>query len=125
VQRKKTHVYFWEVVVEVDGTPMCVRHITVPVGLFPGLTGRILRANRHNLYALYQDVCGVNVVRLEDRVYAVKADAHSASVLGMKRGDPLLKIERTAFTYNAVPVELRTHVYDSRRYHYCADEPAV
>src|SRR3954471_597816 len=44
VQRQKTHVYFWEVVVEMDGVPICVRHITVPCGLFTGLTGRILRA---------------------------------------------------------------------------------
>jgi GntR family transcriptional regulator len=122
---KKPYVYFWEVVVEVDGRPMCVRHITVPAGLFTGLTGRILRANRHNLYSLYQEVCGVNVVRLEDRVHAVKTDVHAARLLGLKRGDPLLKIERTAFTYNSVPVELRTHVYDSARYHYCSAEPAL
>ena len=124
-QREKSHVYHWEVVVEVDGCAVCVRRITVPAGLFPGLTGRILRANRHNLYALYQDLCGVNIIRLEDRVYATKADPHLASVLGVKRGDPLLKIERIAFTYNAIPVEIRTHFYDSARFHYGADQPAL
>jgi GntR family transcriptional regulator len=124
-QRQKSHVYHWEVVVEVDGRAICIRRITVPAGLFPGLTGRVLRANRHNLYALYQDLCGINVIRLEDRVYAIKADSHSASVLGVKRGDPLLKIDRIAFTYNAVPVEIRTHFYDSARFHYCADQPAL
>ena len=85
----------------------------------------MLRANRHNLYALYQDLCGVNIVRLEDRVYAIKADAQSARALGVKRGEPLLKIERVAFTYNEVPVEIRTHYYDSARFHYCADQPGV
>jgi GntR family transcriptional regulator len=124
-QRQNSHIYHWEVVVEVDGRAICVRHITVPAGLFPGLTGRVLRANRHNLYALYQDLCGVNIIRLEDRVYAIKADAHLARVLGGKRGDPLLKIDRIAFTYNAVPVEIRTHFYDSTRFHYCADQPAL
>ncbi len=124
-QRQKSPVYHWEVVVEVDGRAVCVRHMTVPVGLFAGLTARILRANRHNLYALYQDLCGVNIIRLEDRVYAIKADAHAAGVLGVKRGDPLLKIDRVAFTYNSVPVEIRTHYYDSARFHYCADQPAL
>ena len=111
--------------VEVDGSAVCVRRITVPVGLFSGLTGRILRANRHNLYALYQDLCGVNIIRLEDCVYATKADSSTAGMLGVKRGDPLLKIERIAFTYNSVPVEVRTHFYDSERFHYCADQPAL
>jgi GntR family transcriptional regulator len=124
-QREKSHVYHWEVVAEADGQAICVRHITVPVGMFPGLTGRALRANRHNLYALYQDLCGVNVIRLEDRVHSVKADAHTASVLGVKRGDPMLKVDRIAFTYNATPVELRTHVYDSSRFYYRADQPGI
>jgi GntR family transcriptional regulator len=123
--QQKSHVYHWEVVVEVDGCAVCVRRITVPAGLFPGLTGPILRANRHNLYALYQDLCGVNIIRLEDCVYATKADPQTAGVLGVKRGVPLLKIERIAFTYNAVPVEIRTHFYDSTRFHYCADQPAL
>jgi DNA-binding GntR family transcriptional regulator len=43
----------------------------------------------------------------------------------VKLGHPLLKIERVAFTYNAVPVEIRTHFYDSARFHYCADQPGV
>jgi GntR family transcriptional regulator len=124
-RRQKSQVYNWEVVVEVDGRAICVRRITVPAGLFPGLTGRVLRANRHNLYALYQDLCGVNIIRLEDRVYSIKADPRMAGVLRMKSGDPLLKINRVAFTYNAVPVEIRTHYYDSARYHYCADQPAL
>ena len=124
-QGQKSHVYHWEVVVEVGGSGVCVRRITVPAGLFSGLTGRILRANRHNLYALYQDLCGVNIIRLEDRVYATRADPYTAGVLGMKRGDPLLKIERIASTYNAVPVEIRTHFYDSARFHYCNDQPAL
>lgn len=124
-ERRKSHVYHWEVLVEVDGNAVCVRRMTVPAGLFPGLTGSVLRANRHNLYALYQDLCGVNIIRLEDRVYAIKADAQSARVLGVKHGGPLLKIERVAFTYNEVPVEIRTHFYDSARFHYCADQPGV
>ncbi len=124
-QRQKSHVYHWEVVVEVGGSGVCVRRMTVPSGLFSGLTGRILRANRHNLYSLYQDLCGVNIIRLEDCVYATKADPYTAGVLGVKRGNPLLKIERIAFTYNAVPVEIRTHYYDSARFHYRADQPAL
>ena len=121
----KSYVFHWEVVVETEERPICVRHITVPVGLFPTLNARILRENRNNLYALYQDLCGISVVRLEDRVHAVRADAHCARLLRLNRGDPLLKIDRIAFTYNSVPVEVRTHVYDSSRFHYRSDQPGV
>lgn len=122
---RRPYVFHWEVVVEIDVRNICVRHITVPVALFPRLTGRILRASRDNLYALYQDVCGVSVIRLQDRVYAIKANPHFSRILGIKRGDPLLKIDRIAYTYNDVPVELRSHVYDSMQFHYRNDQPGV
>lgn len=124
-QRKQPFVYHWETIVEVDDNAISIRHITVPAHLFPGLTVRVLRDNLQNMYALYQDVCGLNVIRMEDRVLAVRADARASTVLGMKRGDPLLHIDRIAFTYNDVPVELRTRIYDSSRFHYRADQPAI
>jgi GntR family transcriptional regulator len=91
------------------------------VQLFPGLTESVLRNNSQNLYSLYQDLCGVSVTRIEDRVGATKADAHSASVLGVNRGDPLLQIDRVAFTYNDVPVEYRRRLYEGSGFYYYAE----
>jgi len=117
-QRKENVVLHWETIVEHDEHPFSLRYTTVPAHLFPGLTVRALRDNKQNTYALYQDLCGLNVIRMEDRVRATLADAHAAGVLGLKRGDPLLRIDRVAFTYNDVPVELRTRIFDSSRFHY-------
>lgn len=120
--RKEPLVYCWETLVEVDGDVVAIRDITVPARLFPGLRVGVLRDNLQNIYALYQDVCGLNVIRMEDRVFAARADAHAAKVLGMKRGDPLLQVDRIAFTYNDVPVELRSRRYDSSRFFYRAEQ---
>jgi DNA-binding GntR family transcriptional regulator len=98
--------------------------MTVPAGLFPGLTGSVLRANRHNLYALYQDLCGVNIVRLEDRVYAIKADAQSARALGVKLGHPLLKSNASRLP-TTLSRSKSARTFTSARFHYCADQPGV
>ncbi len=124
-QRKERVVLHWETIIENQGQPVSIRHTTVPAHLFPGLTVRALRDNNLNTYALYQDLCGLNVIRMEDRVRATRADARATRVLGMKRGDPLLRIDRVAFTYNDVPVELRTRVFDSSRFHYHSIQPGI
>jgi GntR family transcriptional regulator len=124
-ERRQRVVFSWETVVEFEGEPISVRHTTVPVFLFPQLTAGALRANKSNTYALYQDLCGINVIRMEDRVRAMRADAHSAGILNIKRGDPMLCVERMAFTYNDVPVEFRTRVFDSSRFHYRSIQPGI
>ncbi|MEO7727543.1 MAG: GntR family transcriptional regulator [Burkholderiales bacterium] len=123
--RKDSAVFHWETVVKVNQHAVSLRHTTVPVYLFPSLTARALRNNKQNTYALYQDLCGLNVIRMEDRVRAIRADSHEANVLGLKRGDPLLQIDRLAFTYNDLPVELRTRVYDSTNFYYHSVQPGI
>jgi len=121
-QRRESFVYYWETTIEEHDRALGFRQITVPAHLFSGLTARALRGHQQNIYALYQDLCGVNVIRMEDRVRATKADAHAAKILGVNREAPLLQIDRIAFTYNDVPVELRTRFFDGSRYHYHAHQ---
>jgi GntR family transcriptional regulator len=122
---KAPQVYCWEQILHENDSSISIRRVTVPAQLFPGLTMAVLGDNAQNLYALYQDLCGVNVTRLEDRVGAIKADAHSANVLGVNRGDPLLQIERISFTYNDVPVEFRRRLYDGSRFYYHAEHSGI
>jgi GntR family transcriptional regulator len=119
--RESSRVYRWVQILHDNERAISIRRVTAPVQLFPGLTESVLRNNSQNLYALYQDLCGVNVTRIEDRIGATKADAHSASVLGVARGDPLLQIDRVAFTYNDVPVEYRRRLYEGSDYYYYAE----
>jgi GntR family transcriptional regulator len=48
----------------------------------------------------------------------VRAGAAVAGVLRVDRSEPLLRIERTAYTFNDLPVELRTTWVHTRHYHY-------
>ena len=50
---------------------------------------------------------GVLIVRTDDRLSAVAADAVTAATLGVAQGAPLLQIDRIAYGLNDAPVEWR------------------
>jgi GntR family transcriptional regulator len=96
--------------------------IALPAKNFAGLTARVVRNSDENLYAVYQDACGVNVIRIEERVHATVAAAGIARALKIRPASPLLRIERIAYTYNDVPVEFRVRHLDAAKYHYRSGE---
>lgn len=90
------------------GKPVVLDDITIPAMLFQDLTEDIFRNRENTIYNLYQTRYGINVIRTEERLRARSADAASARLLDLAAAAPLLEIRRTAYTYNDVPVELRT-----------------
>jgi len=48
----------------------------------------------------------------------VLADGEQAQLLHTPAGTPLLSVERTAYTYNDVPMELRRGLYRTDTHHY-------
>jgi GntR family transcriptional regulator len=58
------------------------------------------------------------MVRAEEKLRAVAADAQQARLLAVPAGTPLLSVERIAFTYNDVPMELRRGLYRTDDRHY-------
>lgn len=115
---KAPQVYVWDTLVHVNDDRVSLRNLAVPAHLFPGLTAKVFNDNEQNIYSLYQDAWGITVLRLEERISSVAAAPRVAGLLGVKTGAPLLRIDRVAFTYNNVPVEVRSRVYDSSRFHY-------
>ena len=61
---------------------------------------------------------GVRMVRAEEKIRAVLPDAEQAAVLMVAPGTPLLSVERIAYTYNDVPMELRRGLYLTDTHHY-------
>lgn len=102
----------------IDGDPVIIDDITVPESLFPGLTEKRLRQRGNTLYHFYQTEYEVAVVRTEERLRAVKADEAQSELLGLRRGEPLLKVIRVALSYRDKPVELRYSYVDTRNYEY-------
>lgn len=70
------------------------------------------------LYDFYEREFGVSVMNFEERLRAVSADAHTASILGCPVNTPVLEIERTGFTYENRPVELRVSLCETRSHYY-------
>jgi GntR family transcriptional regulator len=61
---------------------------------------------------------GVRMVRAEEKIRAVAADAQQAKLLAVDVGTPLLSVERLSYTYNGLPMELRRGLYRTDHRHY-------
>jgi GntR family transcriptional regulator len=58
------------------------------------------------------------MVRAEEKIRAIAADALQARLLALAPGAPLLSVERLSYTYNDVPMELRRGLYRTDTHHY-------
>ena len=100
------------------GQAVVLDDIWLPAALFKGLTSARLSAYQGPMYGLFEAEFGVRMVRAEEQIRAVAADAEAAGLLGLGLGSPLLSVERVAYTYDKRPVELRRGLYDTRHHHY-------
>jgi GntR family transcriptional regulator len=100
------------------GRPVVLDDIWLPAALFKGLTSTRLSAYEGPMYGLFEAEFGVRMVRAEEQIRAVAADADAAGLLELAPGAPLLSVERVAYTYGDRPVELRRGLYDTRTHHY-------
>ncbi len=108
-------------VLSFQGKPVVYDDIWLPGKLFKGLTEQHLASYRGPLYGLFESEFGVRMIRAEERIRAVAADAGAAHYLGVALGAPLLSVERLSMTYGDVPVELRRGLYDTTAHHYRND----
>ncbi|MEM9062832.1 MAG: GntR family transcriptional regulator [Pseudomonadota bacterium] len=89
----------------IDGTPALLETIRVPLGVMPGLGQPDAMPNA--LYPWYQSEHGVTVLRTDDRLRAVAADADAATALSVPAGTPLLECVRVAYDLTDRAVEHR------------------
>lgn len=100
------------------GTPAILEDIWLPGTAFKGLNLETLSSDKGPMYALFEAQFGVRMVRAVEKLKAVAADADAAALLGVEAGHPLLSVERLAYTYNDVPMELRRGLYRTETRHY-------
>jgi GntR family transcriptional regulator len=103
------------------GVPTILEDMWLPGNPFRGLTADQLAAHQGPTYALFEIAFGVRMVRAEEKIRAVAADAQQAALLAVSEGSPLLSVERLSYTYNDVPVELRRGLYRTDTHHYRND----
>lgn len=101
-----------------QGVPTILEDLWLPGSAFKGLTAEQMAQYQGPTYAMFELEFGVRMVRAEEKVRAVAADAQAALLLKVEQGTPLLSVERVAFTYNDAPMELRRGLYRTDSHHY-------
>lgn len=101
-----------------ETTPTILEEIWLPGQLFRGLTAERLAEYKGPMYGLFETEFGTRMIRAEEKIRAVSADAEAAELLRISPGRPLLNVERISYTYGDKPVELRRGLYLTERHHY-------
>ena len=103
------------------GEPTILEDLWLPGTAFKGLTAEEMASYRGPTYAMFELEFGVRMLRAQEKIRAVAADAQQAELLQIPQGSPLLSVERLAYTYNDVPMELRRGLYRTDTHHYRND----
>jgi GntR family transcriptional regulator len=105
-------------VLEYGGVPTVLDEITLPAALFRGLTKARYDAHRGSMYGFFETQFGVRMLKAQERLRAVTADAAVAEALAVEPGAPLLAVDRVTYTYGERPVEVRRGLCATRHHHY-------
>jgi GntR family transcriptional regulator len=116
-----SEIVFVQRLLRFNGEPVVFDQIYLVAELFPGLVLEKLLGGDRSLYSQFENDYGVRMINAEERLRAVGADAKSAELLGVNVGDPLLLVERTAYSYGNKPVEWRRGLYCTRQHYYRND----
>jgi GntR family transcriptional regulator len=108
-------------ILEYGGEPVVLDEITLPAALFRGLTRARYDAYHGSMYGFFETQFGVRMLKAQERLRAIAADASSAALLGVEAGTPLLAVDRVTFTYGERPVEVRRGLCTTRAHHYAND----
>ena len=105
-------------VLALAGTPTILEDIWLPGQAFKGLTAERMAAYPGPTYAMFEVEFGVRMVRADEKLRAVLPDEAQAELLAVTPATPLLSVERIAYTYNDIPMELRRGFYRTDTHHY-------
>ena len=100
------------------GTPTILEDIWLPATPFKGLSAEQLANYQGPTYALFETEFNVRMVRAEEKIRAEPAIGGLEQLLKVAHGTPLLSVERVAYTYKDVPMELRRGYYRTDTHHY-------
>lgn len=98
--------------------PTVFEQIYLPGVLFRNLSAAIFNEYKGSMYKLFETEFGTRMIRAEEKIRAVPADATAAELLLVPRETPLLCVERVAFSYGEKPVEFRRGYYRTDKHYY-------
>lgn len=82
--------------------------------------GSLLKEDLENaaLYDILESRCRVHIVKASETLQARAATAEDAGILGVRKNDPVIAIERVAYTYGERAVEVRRTIGRSDKFRY-------
>jgi GntR family transcriptional regulator len=105
-------------VLSFSGVPTILEDIWLPAAPFKGLTAERLADYHGSMYALFETEFGVRMVRAIEKIRALPSNLLHSALLKIEQNTPLLSVERVAYTYNDMPMELRRGYYLTDTHHY-------
>ena len=101
-----------------ESTPTILEDIWLPASAFKGLSLQTLQNSNAPMYAMFEAVFGVHMVRAVEHIRAVLPNPTQVDLLKLGANTPLLSVERTAFSYQDFPMEFRQGLYLTQNHHY-------
>ena len=95
-----------------DGVPVALERGSYPADAYPGLLERPLDGS---LYQLFRTRYGEVPARAVERLEAAVAGPDEAAALEVSTGDPLLRVERVAYSPSGRPLELGRDLFRGDR----------
>ncbi|QEA11627.1 GntR family transcriptional regulator [Comamonas flocculans] len=99
-------------------TPAILEDIWLPAQAFKGLSAERMASYPGPTYAMFEEDFGVRMVRADEKLRAVHPNAEQAALLEVDVDTPVLSVERVAYTYNDLAMELRRGLYRTDTHHY-------
>lgn len=87
-----------------DDEPLCIHSSYIPCRYLEGNDISVIE-NEQSLYHVLEKYFNISIQKTDDNIRAIKADAHTAKILDIEKGDPILFIERVAYDAKNTVVE--------------------
>jgi GntR family transcriptional regulator len=100
------------------GRPILLDHLCISNALFKGMTEKRFVERPSTIYQLYQSEYGISVLRTHERLRAVAVRGEDAIALGLKTGQPVLEVHRSALSFGDKPVEYRVSTINTALHDY-------
>lgn len=105
-------------VIMLGGRTIACDDIRLPQRLFPALTRDEVAQRDRTVYGVLQRRYGVDAIWAKELITAVRAGAWTGSMLGLRANTPVLRLQRTAYSYKDLPIDFRYRYISTRKYCY-------
>jgi len=102
----------------IDGLPLATEDMYLPAERFPALVN--LDMNNQSVYATLDKLYDAHPQEALDVVSAGSASQDEAKLLGINKGAPVMRMQRTSTDRRGLPVEFSQIVFHAERYQFVA-----